>query len=117
MHKKRVIEAVAGHVNEGENLLQAAKRELKEEIGLSGSKWEKLAQIKVAGSVIKSSMSLFVVKDLEVGKPNPEEGEDIIVLKMSIHEALGKVMAGEIHISSAVIGILLLDKLRREGKI
>ena len=117
LHKKRVIEAVAGHVNEGENLLQAAKRELKEEIGLSGSKWEKLAQIKVAGSVIKSSMSLFVVKDLEVGKPNPEEGEDIIVLKMSIHEALGKVMAGEIHISSAVIGILLLDKLRREGKI
>ena len=117
LHKKRVIEAVAGHVNDGESPLQTAKRELKEEIGLSGAKWEKLAQIEAAGSVIKSSMSLFVVKDLEIGKPNPEEGEDIIILKMPIEEALGKVMAGEINISSAVIGILLLDKFRKEGKI
>lgn len=117
LHKKRVIEAVAGHVDKGESPLETAKRELKEEIGLSGAKWNQLAQIEAAGSVIKSSMSLFVVKDLEIGKPNLEEGEDIILLKMSLDEAVRKVMTGEIIISSAVIGILLLDKLRREGKI
>lgn len=117
LHKKRVIEAVAGHVDSGENPLQTAKRELKEEIGLSGGEWSQLAQIEMAGSVIKSSMSLFVVKDLEVGTPDLEDGEDIILLKMSLSEAVKKVMAGEIYISSAVIGILLLDKLKREGKI
>lgn len=117
LHKKRVIEAVAGHVDKGENPLETAKRELKEEIGLSGVIWEQLAQIKAAGSVIKSDMSLFMVKDLEIGKPNPEEGEDIILLKMPLGEAVKKVMIGEINIASAVIGILLLDKLRSEGKI
>jgi len=117
LHKKRVIEAVAGHVDKGESVLETAKRELKEEVGLSGARWDQLAEIKAAGSVIRSDMTLFTVRDLEVGKPSPEEGEDIILLKMPMDEAVEKVMSGEINISSAVIGILLIDKLRREGKI
>lgn len=117
LHKKRVIEAVAGHVDKGESPLEAAKRELKEEIGFSGVQWNQLAQIEVAGSVIKSTVYLFMVKDLEVGKPDPEEGEDIILLKMPLGEAVRKVINNKIYISPAVIGILLLDKLRKERKI
>ena len=117
LHKKRVIEAVAGHIGKGETPLIAAKRELKEESGISAFKWNQLAQIESAGSIIKSTFTLFLARDLKIGSPDTEEDEDIVLFKIPLGEAVKKVIARQINISSAVIGILLIDKLRKEGKL
>lgn len=117
LHGKNMIEAIAGHIDKGESPIVAAKRELKEEAGLTGDIWEEMVKIEASSSVIKSTGHLFMVKNIEEGEPSPDEGEEITLLKMPLYEAVKKVMLGEINISTTVIGILLLDKLRREGKL
>ena len=117
LFEKKILGAVAGHIDENETSLVAAKRELKEEVGMSAYQWEEIARIEKSASVIKETCHIFLARDLERGKPEPEEGEDIELVKLSLKEAATKVMSGEINNASTMIGILILDKLRSEKKL
>ena len=46
-----------------------------------------------------------------------EEDEEIELTKMTISEAVEKVISGEISGAGTIIGIFLLDKLKKEKKI
>src|SRR3989344_7514089 len=74
---KTILEAVAGHVDDGETPLKAAKRELKEETGITALDWKEILEFETSASVIRSSVHIFLAKGIKVGKPNPEEGEKI----------------------------------------
>jgi ADP-ribose pyrophosphatase len=117
MLDKKALEAVAGYIEGKESPLSAAKRELKEEAGILVDQMEEIARIEIAGSVFKSKAHLFLAKGLEVGESNLQEDEEISLVKMPLAEAAGKVMTGEINHSSSAIGILMLDRLRREKKL
>ena len=117
MLKKTVLGAVAGYVKKGETAMAAARRELKEEAGIEAEQLEEIDRIQLAGSVFKSPLNLFLAKGLEVGKNNLDETEEISVVKMPLNAAVEKVMSGEISHAASMIGILMLDKLRREKKI
>lgn len=117
MFGKRLTEAVAGYIDKGESTLAAAKRELKEEIGLKASQWEELLRTELSASIIKATLHVFLARGLEEGEHNREVGEDIEVMKMPLDHAVAKAINGEIADATAVAGILLLDKLRREKKI
>ncbi len=114
---KTVLEAVAGHVEGKESTIAAAKRELKEEAGIIALQLEEIARVEMSGSVFKSRSHLFLAKGLEMGDNNLDDDEEIEVVKMSLSEAVEKVMAGEINHSASVIGILMLDKLRMQKKL
>ncbi len=114
---KIALEAVAGFMDKDETSLAAAKRELKEEAGISAAQWEELARIEMASSVFKGINHLFLAKGLEKTLQNLQDDEDIKVVRISLNDAVDKVMSGEINVSSSVIGILLLDKLRKEKKL
>lgn len=115
--KKVTLEAVAGYIDEKESPLQAAKRELAEETGLRATQWEMLATVDLSASVVKAESHLFLAKGLEPGKAYPEQHEDIELLKMPLTQAAQKILTGEITLSSSIIGILLLEKLRKEKKL
>lgn len=117
MLKKIIIEAVAGHVERKETTIAAAKRELKEEAGISAMQLEEIARIEMSGSVFRSRTHLFLAKGLEIGKNKLDEDEEISLIKMPLEVAVEKVMIGEINHSSSMIGILMLDKLRTQGKL
>ncbi len=114
---KVALEAVAGFIDGNETTLAAAKRELKEEAGISAEQWEELARIEMASSVFKGINHLFLAKGLEKTSQSLQDDEEIKVVKMPLQDAVNKVMSGEINVSSSVIGILFLDKLRKEKKI
>jgi ADP-ribose pyrophosphatase len=117
MHGKIVLEAVSGYIEKKESSLAAAKRELKEETGISADQLEEFARIEIAGSVLKSRSHLFLATGLEEGEKNLQDDEEIEVVKMSLSNAAEKVLTGEINHSSSVIGVLMLEKLKREKKI
>lgn len=114
---KAALEAVAGFIDSKETTLAAAKRELKEEAGVIAGQWEELARIEMASSVFKGTNYIFLAKELEKTSQSLQDDEEIKVIKISLQDAVDKVMSGEINVSSSVIGILLLDKLRKEKKI
>lgn len=117
LYEKTVLEAVAGFIDEGETPMEAAKRELKEEIGLVAGTLDHILKTEIAGSIVKSTLHLFLAKDLKEMQHNREAGEEISLVKMPLDEAVEKAMRGEFHNATTVAGILMLDKLRRDKKI
>lgn len=116
--EKTILAAAAGFMDkDGETPLDTAKRESKEELGITAGQWEQLAAVDLASSVIKGKSYLFLARDLEIGEATPEEDEEITVVKMSLDEAVQKVMLGEISASATIVGILMLDKMRKEGRL
>ncbi|MBI2032937.1 MAG: NUDIX hydrolase [Candidatus Levybacteria bacterium] len=111
------LEAMAGFVDEGEEPLQAAKRELQEETGLQASEWQPLPVVELSGSVIQAKVYGFIARTLKTGKQNLDESEKITVVKLPLEEAVKKVLSGEINHASSVIGILTLDRMRRDRKL
>jgi len=117
MWDKLVLEAVSGYVDKKETIISAAKRELKEEAGITAYQLEEIARVELAGSVFKSKGHLFLAKDLEFGETKMDEDEQISLVKMPLKEAVEKVMTGEINHASSMIGILMLDKLKTQKKL
>jgi 8-oxo-dGTP pyrophosphatase MutT (NUDIX family) len=114
---KTVLEAISGYVNGSETAISAAKRELKEESGITAHQLEELVRIEMAGSVFRSKGHLFLAKDLEFGETNLDEDEQISLIKIPLSQAVEKVMMGEINNASSMVGILMLDKLKTQKKI
>lgn len=117
MLDKTVLEAVSGYVGKQETTITAAKRELKEEVGINSHQLEEIGRIEMAASVFKGKAHLFLAKGLEIGEDNLDEDEDISIVKIPLQLAVEKVMLGEINHAASVIGILMLDKLRMQKKL
>lgn len=93
---------------EGEEAVDAARRELREEVGASGGEWRRLAHVVQAPGLTDAEMTIFLASGVSRGAPTPEGPEE---RAMTVHwiprvEALDMVARGEIVNSTAVIGLL-----------
>lgn len=117
LHSGRIIEAVAGIIEEGESPFEAAKRELQEEAGITAEDLQELGAVDAAGSIITWEQRLFVARDLRLGEASPEESEDIKLIRFSLSQAVELVMSGVMRTASSVAGVMMIDKLVQEGKL
>lgn len=116
--EREALEAPAGFMEEGEDPLLAAKRELKEETGITAKLWKKFGEIELGASVVAGVSHLFFAKDLMFGETDLDKGEKgMKLVKLSVSEAVKKAMDGDINTSASVIGILMLNNLVQEGKL
>jgi ADP-ribose pyrophosphatase len=90
------IEVASGGIDAGETLLEAAKRELREEVGLEAADWVELGMIHSFIIAIDSPVHLFLARGLHKSKQALEPGEVIHVLKMTLRDAVEQVMTGAI---------------------
>lgn len=92
--------------------LEAAKRELKEETGLTAAHWQSLLELRTSNSVSDEKAYIFLATDLTQGEQALEETEDIEVLKVPIQEAINMAMNGQIIDAMSVAALLKIAVLR-----
>jgi 8-oxo-dGTP pyrophosphatase MutT (NUDIX family) len=101
----------------GTDILDTAKRELKEEVGLSARKWTYLMEMQVSNCITNEMAYVFIAQDLKEGMSNPEETEELMVKKLSFDEVFQMVMDGRITDSISVAAILKAKILIEKGEL
>lgn len=114
--QEALLEVVAGHMEPGETPLESAKNELQQETGLTAEKWKQISSFYVSANM-DAVVHIFYATGLTKGKQDLDDDEDIEIIKLPFGKVLEKIEAGEIRVSSNIAALLLLDKLRREGKV
>jgi 8-oxo-dGTP pyrophosphatase MutT (NUDIX family) len=94
-----------------ESPLDAAKRELKEETGLTAAKWTEVMQLHTSNSITDEVGFVFVAEDLAEGQSELDETENIELRKLKLTDALDMIDRGEI--TDAVTVAALLGVARR----
>ena len=93
--------------------IDAAKRELKEETGLTASRWSEIMRLHPSNSITDEVGIVYIAEGLTEGETDPEETEDLAVRKIPLDEAVQLVNDGEITDAISVAAILRAASLRK----
>ncbi len=97
--------------------LVSAQRELAEETGLDGGRWQKFLEMHLSNSATDEHAICFLAWDLEPGEPHPEEVELLTVKRVPFAAAVGMVERGEITDAMSVAAILKVQLLAMTGRL
>lgn len=94
-----------------------AKRELVEETGLVANKIIEIQRMHLSNSVSDELAIIYLAQDLTQGEAEPEETEDLQIIKVPFAKAYQMVMDGEITDSISVAAILKVQLLLAKGTL
>ncbi len=96
-----------------DDVLESAKRELKEETGLVARQWTMIQRTHLSNSVSDEEGFLFLAEDLTQHENELEDTEaDMKVWKLPFAEALQMVLDGKITDSLTVMGLLKVARIK-----
>jgi ADP-ribose pyrophosphatase len=108
--RKWLLELPAGTAEPGEEPLATARRELREECGLSGGEWRELAAFWTTPGFCRERMHLFAAEGVERGEAAPAEDEDLELVRWPVGEIEERL--GEIEDAKTLAGLLLYLRTR-----
>lgn len=111
-----LYEVPAGKVDEGEDRLTAAKRELIEETGFRAKKWTKLTRYFASPGFLGEWMQVFLAEGLTAGDAEPEADEKLEIYLVPLSEVLRLIDAGEIRDGKTLVSVMLYARLRKGKK-
>ena len=97
-------------------VLAAARRELREETGLTARSWLELGFVDNSNGVTTDTAHMFLATGLEAGADAQDPEEQIILRWTPFGHAVEKVLAGSITESVSVAAILKVEVLRRQER-
>ena len=111
---RHFYELPAGKIDPGEEPLQTARRELREECGYEAAEWRHLTTIHPCIGYADERMELYLARQLRDVGHAPDEDEFLEKVAVGFAEALRWVKEGRITDQKTVIGLLWADKFCRE---
>jgi ADP-ribose pyrophosphatase len=103
--RKELLELPAGTLEEGEQPLDSARRELEEETGLTGGAWRELAAFYTTPGFCRERMHLFAAEGVESGPASPEADEQLELIRWRVQDVAARL--GEIEDAKTLAGLLL----------
>jgi ADP-ribose pyrophosphatase len=114
--KEVLLEVPAGKMEEGEDALAAAKRELLEETGFKAKRWRKMVRYFASPGFLGEFMQVFLAEGLTLGDAQPEYDEQIEIEMMPLSKLVKMIDAGKIHDGKTLISVMLYARLREAEK-
>jgi len=114
--KEVLLEVPAGKMEEGEDALAAAKRELLEETGFKAKRWRKMIRYFASPGFLGEFMQVFLAEGLTLGDAQPEYDEQIEIEMMPLSKLVKMIDAGKVHDGKTLISVMLYARLREAEK-
>ncbi|HXA46484.1 MAG TPA: NUDIX hydrolase [Burkholderiaceae bacterium] len=109
------IEFPAGKIDDKEDPLACAKRELQEETGYTATDWQFLCTIHNAIAYSDEHLDLYLARGLTAGERKLDDGEFLDIFKVPLADLMTWVKDGSVTDVKTIIGAFWLDKLTQGG--
>ena len=111
------LEIPAGKLDHaGEDMLECAIRELREETGLKAERMTMLTNVLTTPGFCTEQIGIYLAQGLTQGDMDPDEDEFLGVVRMPLEEAIDLVMRGEIRDGKTICGLLMAREVIRSQK-
>lgn len=110
-----LLEVPAGTLDDGEEPLICARRELAEETGYRAERFTLLTSFYSSPGIMTERMHVFLATGLTPGPTALEPGEEIAVEATPLADALAAVREGRIQDGKTIITLLYYACFRRDG--
>ena len=104
---EELLELPAGSLEAGEDPESCARRECREEVGMSPAALQHLGGTFLAPGYSSEYLHYFLAKDLSAAPLPSDEDENIEVIRLSWEEVLQKIAQNQIRDAKTVTGIFL----------
>ena len=98
---------IGGHADGERDLAQVALRELEEETGLHAQNWQLLVDMDTTPGFCNEHIGIYLATGLSQHHMHTDEDEFLNVDRVPLSEAVRRVMAGEIHDSKTIAGLMM----------
>jgi ADP-ribose diphosphatase len=109
--RRELLELPAGTAEAGEEPLETAQRELREECGLHGGTWRELTSFWTTPGFSREFMHVFLAEGVERGAADPDEDESLEVVRWPVSAVEERL--GEIEDAKTLAGLLLFLRVHR----
>ncbi len=117
-HDKVLCEIPAGKLDAGEDYLEAAKRELREETGIEAGKYTFLGEIYTTPAFVDEVIYMYLATELkEGGEQELDRDEFLNVEKIPLDTLVKMTLDGEIRDAKTQVAVLKVMALKEKGII
>jgi ADP-ribose pyrophosphatase len=111
------VEVVGGGIEEGESVEAAARRELREELGIEAEEFVELGSVEYATSLLKSASTIFLARRLRFTEKDTDTSEIIKTVKLPLNVAVERALKGElIHATTCLLVLRAHNFLQSEAR-
>lgn len=105
---RTLLELPAGTLEPGEEPLQSAKRELREEVGLTAKQWTPLGSFFSSPGILNEPLHVFLAQGLTQVGSEPDFDEDLSVVRLPLDSLCSQ--RAQIHDAKTLAALYLLQE-------